>query len=108
MLTCSPLSTFSPIPQKVVKANSVTLNSDTAFQLREKQYRMMKLVLAYYQESLEALKEGADIEDLVNLPVREDIGRYKYTEEGSIQPAYEAVRARLKEELTALKAGRED
>ncbi len=74
----------------------------------EKQYRMMKLVLAYYQESLEALKEGADIEDLVNLPVREEIGRYKYTEEGSIQPAYEAVRARLKEELTALKAGRED
>ena len=41
MLTCSPLSTFSPIPQKVVKANSVTLNSDTSFQLREKQYRMM-------------------------------------------------------------------
>ncbi|MBO4837920.1 MAG: V-type ATP synthase subunit A [Lachnospiraceae bacterium] len=74
----------------------------------EKQYRMMKLVLAYYQEAGEAMNAGADIEDLVNLPVREEIGRYKYTEEGRIQPAYEAVRARLKEELAALLARKED
>ena len=68
----------------------------------EKQYRMMKLVLAYYHEALEILDRGADIEALVNLPVREEIGRYKYTEEAGIQPAYEAIRARLKEELAAL------
>ena len=68
----------------------------------EKQYRMMKLVLAYYHEALEVLDRGADIEALVNLPVREEIGRYKYTEEAGIQPAYEAIRARLKEELAAL------
>ncbi len=74
----------------------------------EKQYRMMKLVLAYYQEAAEAMNAGADIEELVNLPVREEIGRYKYTEESRIQPAYEAVRARLKEELAALLARKED
>ncbi|MBQ7145238.1 MAG: V-type ATP synthase subunit A [Lachnospiraceae bacterium] len=68
----------------------------------EKQYRMMKLVLAYYHEALEVLDRGADIEALVNLPVREEIGRYKYTEEAGIQPAYEAIRARLKEELATL------
>ena len=68
----------------------------------EKQYRMMKLVLAYYHEALEVLDRGADIEAMVNLPVREEIGRYKYTEEAGIQPAYEAIRARLKEELAAL------
>ncbi len=68
----------------------------------EKQYRMMKLVLAYYHEALEILDRGADIEALVNLPVREEIGRYKYTEEAGIQPAYEAIRAQLKEELAAL------
>ena len=67
-----------------------------------RQYRMMKLVLAYYHEALEVLDRGADIEALVNLPVREEIGRYKYTEEAGIQPAYEAIRARLKEELAAL------
>ncbi|MBP3729692.1 MAG: V-type ATP synthase subunit A [Lachnospiraceae bacterium] len=74
----------------------------------EKQYRMMKLVLAYYDEAGEAMNQGADIEDLVSLSVREEIGRYKYTEEKGIQPAYEAVRAALKKELQALLAGKED
>ena len=68
----------------------------------EKQYRMMKLVLAYYDEAGEALSRGADIEDLVNLKSREDIGRYKYTEEKDLLEAYETVRGHLHVELNAL------
>ena len=45
---------------------------------------MMRLVLAFYDAGLDALKQGADINDIVKLPVREQIGRYKYT--GSCRP----------------------
>ena len=45
----------------------------------EKQHNMMRLVLAFYDAGLDALKQGADINDIVKLPVREQIGRYKYT-----------------------------
>jgi len=68
----------------------------------EKQYRMMQLVLAYYDEAAAALSKGADIEALVGLAVREEIGRYKYTPEGEVSAAYEEVRAALKAELDAL------
>ena len=41
-----------------------------------KQVLMMRAILAYYDKAKEALANGADIEMLVNLPVRERIGRY--------------------------------
>ena len=74
----------------------------------EKQYRMMKLVLAYYHEGCEALAGGADIEALVNMAVREEIGRFKYTPETDVKPAYEKVLAELKAEMKALLAKEED
>ena len=44
-----------------------------------KQHNMMKLVMAFYNESLEALNSGASINDILKMAVRERIGRYKYT-----------------------------
>ncbi len=79
----------------------------------EKQYLMMKLVLAYYTECQRALDQGADIEELVNLPVREQIGRYKYTpvQEGSnegLDEAYESILKELASELSSLTAREEE
>ena len=74
----------------------------------EKQYRMMKLVLAYYDEAGAALNKGADIEALVAMAVREEIGRYKYTEENRIQPAYESIRDSLAAELEKLTKGEDE
>ena len=62
----------------------------------DKQYMMMDLVLAYYDQSVEALEKGAKLQNLINLPVREQIGRFKYVTEDEIQKEYEKV----KEELT--------
>ena len=47
---------------------------DTYTPLR-KQYLMMKLVLAFYEKSVDALNKGADMNALIALPVREKIGR---------------------------------
>ncbi|MCQ2475742.1 MAG: V-type ATP synthase subunit A [Clostridia bacterium] len=65
----------------------------------KKQYCMMKLVNEYYDESLEALKEGASIEDIVKLAVRESIGRFKYILEENVDAEYEKISMQLKKEL---------
>ena len=65
----------------------------------KKQYYMMKLVTEFYDESLDALGKGADIEDIVKLPVRESIGRFKYIHEDNIDDEYTAVSAALKKQL---------
>ncbi|MDD5923885.1 MAG: V-type ATP synthase subunit A [Clostridia bacterium] len=58
----------------------------------EKQHMMMKLVLAYFDLSMEALsKSGASIEKLVSLPIREHIGRFKYVPTKDIKAEYERL-----------------
>ena len=49
-----------------------------------KQYRMLKLILSYYKEGLAALEKGAEFGPLAALPVREEIGRFKYVEEANV------------------------
>ncbi len=73
---------------------------DTYTSLR-KQYYMMKLVYAFYESGVNALKEGANINDIVALSVREDIGRYKYTLEADIDSEYEEVSEKLHREMAA-------
>ena len=65
----------------------------------KKQYYMMKLVTEFYDESLDALGNGANIEDIVKLPVRESIGRFKYIHEDNIDDEYAAVSTALKKQL---------
>ena len=71
---------------------------DTYTPLR-KQYLMMKLVLAFYEQCTEALKRGSSINDLLKMAVRERIGRYKYTPNENIEKEYEAVKAELAAEI---------
>ena len=71
---------------------------DTYTSLR-KQYLMMKLIISYYDSALEALDGAADIEDLVKLPVREAIGRFKYIPEQRIEEEYKQVEKKLAEQL---------
>ena len=79
---------------------------DTYTPLR-KQYLMMRLVLAFYDQCSEALKNGSSINDLLKMAVRERIGRYKYTLDEKIETEYEAVKAELAAEI-AETAGKED
>ena len=61
----------------------------------KKQYLLMKLVLAYYDHGVEALKQGASIQDLVKLEVREKIGRFKYTLEDKLDEEYKNIMDQL-------------
>lgn len=44
----------------------------------DKQYKMTKLILAFHHGALKALEAGAEFSEIINLPIRERIGRAKY------------------------------
>ena len=73
-----------------------------------KQYAMMKLILSFYDRSRAALEDGVDVEALVALPVREAIGRFKYTMPEQVEERYQAVLAQLDTELEQARAAKED
>jgi V/A-type H+-transporting ATPase subunit A len=60
-----------------------------AFTSLQKQLLLMKLILLFYDESQLALQNGAAIEELVSLPVREKIGRFKYIEPDEVEKEFE-------------------
>ena len=80
---------------------------DTYSSLR-KQYLMMKLVLLFYDASIDALKQGADIEKLVAIPSRESIGRFKYIHEDDIESSYQTVSAAIKSDIKAVIDAKEE
>ena len=57
----------------------------------KKQYHMMQLVMAYFDKSIEALKQGANLNLLINMPIRERIGRFKYVHEDEIEQNYQDI-----------------
>ena len=71
---------------------------DTYTSLR-KQFLMMELVIGFYDYSLEALKEGASIQKLISMAVREKIGRFKYTLDENIDAEYDRISKELHTEI---------
>lgn len=65
----------------------------------KKMHYMMTMVLAYYNKALDALQKGADIKDLIAIPVRETIGRFKYIEESEIDANYSKIMETLDREI---------
>lgn len=65
----------------------------------KKQEMMMELVIGFYEQSAEALSEGADVEGLIKMPVREAIGRFKYTPEDSLDTEFARINNQLSVEI---------
>jgi len=68
----------------------------------EKQFKMMELVLSFYDITLQALEKGALINDLVNLPIREKIGRFKYVAADEVEKEYQFILVSLHREANNL------
>ena len=69
-----------------------------------KQYKLLKLILSYYDYGLEGIKKGAPFSKIAGLPEREDIGRFKYIEEKSIDLAFDDLMARMRTDINELVA----
>lgn len=80
---------------------------DTYTSLR-KQFIMMSLILEYYDCAVSALEQGADIENLISVPVRESIGRFKYIHENDIEDEYTRISMEIKKEIKEIIDSREE
>ena len=49
-----------------------------------KQYKLLRLILDYYELAKDAVSRKASFSRLAVLPVRETIGRFKYVEEAQV------------------------
>ena len=64
-----------------------------------KQFLMMELIMAFYEESAQALAGGAGIRNILNMPIREKIGRFKYVLPENVDEEYEKISRELDKEL---------
>jgi V/A-type H+-transporting ATPase subunit A len=67
----------------------------------EKQHLMLNLVLQYDKLGHQALKDGASLNVLLSLPVRDQIARAKYIEEKDLQQ-FEQIEKELSEQMAQL------
>ena len=74
----------------------------------EKQFLMMHLVLQFYKRSLKAIEQNADIENLLKLPVRERVGRFKYVPIEKIKNEYNEILTLMAGEISSTLQKEED
>ena len=68
----------------------------------DKQYALLELVFAFEDKARYAIAEGADIEKLSNLPVRERIGRFKAVPYAEYKTEAERITAEMADQLDRL------
>ncbi len=74
----------------------------------EKQYKMMQLVLAFYDSSVEGLRGGVSVDSLVKMAVRERIGRFKYIPGEQIGTEYDEIIKALSNQIAELAKQKEE
>lgn len=98
----SPADRLKMEAAKSIREDFLNQNSfdevDTYSSLR-KQYLMMRLVISFYEKAKAALEKGANVEDLIAMPSREPIGRFKYTPEDKIEDEFTRINDLLDREV---------
>ena len=67
----------------------------------DKQYKMLKIILEFHKLGQRALDAGAEFSQIINLSVRERIGRAKYTPEEQIE-TMDDIMKELREQMSSL------
>lgn len=67
-----------------------------------KQYKLLKLIIEYYNRAKDAIAKGAPFGEIAELSVREKIGRFKYIEEEKIDDAFDGIMSEIKNEILEL------
>ncbi len=74
----------------------------------DKQFKMLKLILGYYEMAKDAVGKGADFNALAGLAEREAIGRFKYVEEAKVDGVYDEIMKNMKQAIANLTSGEAD
>ncbi|MBQ2767652.1 MAG: V-type ATP synthase subunit A [Clostridia bacterium] len=75
---------------------------DDSYTQLDKQYALMSLVFDFYEQARRAVAEGADVQKVSDLPVRERIGRAKSIPYAEYAHEYAAIRRAVGEQLQTL------
>ena len=78
------------------------LDDADAYCSLDKQYNLLSLVLGFYEAAKKAIANGADIQAVADLPVREDIGRAKFIPEAGHKAEFDAILAAAEAALAKL------
>ena len=73
-----------------------------------KQYALISLILDFYDKASAALRRGADVQKIADLPVREKIGRAKSADDKKYKKIYADIEAELDAALDALCEARDE
>ena len=68
----------------------------------KKQYLMLKLILFFYDKSVEALQKGVELDSIIELPVRVDIARAKYIPEEEMDERFDKLIEKVEESFRSL------
>ena len=77
-------------------------DSDDSYCELDKQLALMKLVFYYEDKANEAVENGADIDEVTDIPAREDIGRFKAVHYESYKEEYESIINKIDAQLAKL------
>jgi len=72
-----------------------------------KQFKMIKLIMAFHHEAKRAAERGTNLLEILNLPVRDQIARARYLAESDMAQI-DKIEAALKEQIAGLAAGGDD
>ena len=101
----SPRDRLTMEAAKSVREDYLHQNSfheiDTYTSLK-KQFKMLKLIVDFYFQALRALDRGVDVNAILKLPCREQIGRAKYVEESDMS-TLDGIHADMTREIAELK-----
>ena len=67
----------------------------------KKQYMMMQLVYAFYEKAVAAPSTRVELRKVISMPVREQIGRFKYIKEDALDEEYAKVQEELDAQIAA-------
>ena len=73
-----------------------------------KQFKMMTMILAFYDEAQRALDAGVKIDTIVKMPIRERIGRFKYTKEEDVNNVFDTLLGDLQLDIQTLIQDKEE
>ena len=71
----------------------------------KKQFLMMSLILQYFDLATEVISGGATIREIVSIPVKEQIGRFKYFSDDEIDKKYKEISTQIEIEIGKLAKG---
>lgn len=73
----------------------------------QKQFKMIRLIMQFHHEAKRATERGANLMDILKLPVRDQIARARYLAESDMAQI-DKIEAALKEQIAGLVSGGDD